>query len=48
MDEPVADADVDRTWDAEIRERVRAVQEGRTQGIPYDEVLARVNRRLAP
>jgi hypothetical protein len=48
MDDPSAEEDVDRAWDAEIRERVRAVEEGRTKGIPYDEVLALVDRRLAP
>ncbi len=47
MDAPAAEEDVDRLWDAEICERVRAVEEGRTKGIPYDEVLARVDRRLA-
>lgn len=40
-------ADVEGAWDAEIRERVRAVEEGRVEGIPWDEVLDRVDRRLA-
>ena len=35
-------------WDAEIAERVRAVDLGRTEGIPYAEVLGRIDRRLAP
>ena len=48
LDDPVADEDVDQAWDAEIRERVRAVDEGRTEAIPYDQVLARVDKRLAP
>ena len=48
MDDPAADEDVEQAWDAEISERVRAVQEGRTQGIPYEQVLARVDRRLGP
>ena len=40
-------ADVEATWEAEIEARVRAVKEGRVEGIPYEEVLARVDRRLA-
>ena len=48
MDDPAADEDVQQAWDAEISERVRAVQEGRTGGIPYEQVLARVDRRLGP
>ena len=48
LDDPATDDDVDRAWDAEIRERVRAVEEGRTAAIPYDQVLARVDKRLAP
>jgi putative addiction module component (TIGR02574 family) len=48
MDNPAADEDVQEAWDAEISERVRAVQDGRTEGIPYDQVLARVDQRLGP
>ena len=48
MDDPAADEDVQQAWDAEISERVRAVQEGHTGGIPYEQVLARVDRRLGP
>ena len=47
LDEPGPDADVEAAWDAEIQARVRAVKEGRVEGIPYEEVLARVDRRLA-
>ena len=34
LDDPGADADVDGAWDAEIAAFVRAVQEGRAEGIP--------------
>jgi len=47
LDDPGSDADVEAAWDVEIQARVRAVQEGRVEGIPYEEVLARVDRRLA-
>ena len=47
LDDPGSDADVEAAWDVEIQARVRAVQEGHVEGIPYEEVLARVDRRLA-
>jgi putative addiction module component (TIGR02574 family) len=47
LDDPGADTDVEAAWDAEIQARLRAVKEGRVKGIPYEEVLARVDRRLA-
>jgi hypothetical protein len=48
LDDPSRDEAIDAAGDVEIRERVRAVEEGRIVGIPYDEVLARIDRRLAP
>ncbi len=47
LDDPGSNADVDAAWEAEIQARVRAVREGRVEGIPYEDVLARVDRRLA-
>ena len=47
LDDPGSDADVEAAWDVEIQARVRAVQAGHVEGIPYEEVLARVDRRLA-
>jgi putative addiction module component (TIGR02574 family) len=47
LDDPGSAADVEAAWEAEIDARVRAVKEGRVEGIPYEEVLARVDRRLA-
>jgi putative addiction module component (TIGR02574 family) len=47
LDEPGPDADVEAAWEAEIEARLRAVREGRVEGIPYEQVLARVDRRLA-
>lgn len=46
LDDPGTDADVDAVWDAEIQARVRAVQEGRVEGIPYEQVLARIDQQL--
>jgi hypothetical protein len=48
LDERSEDDGVDAAWDTEIRERVLAVEEGRTVGVPHEEVLARIDRRLAP
>ena len=48
LDDPGTDTDVDTAWDEEIQARARAVEEGRVDGIPYDQVLARVERRLRP
>jgi putative addiction module component (TIGR02574 family) len=47
LDDPGSDADVEAAWEAEIQARVRAVKAGRVEGIPYEEVLARIDRRLA-
>ena len=46
LDDPGTDADVEAAWDAEIQARVRAVEEGRVEGIPYEQVLARIYQRL--
>ena len=46
LDEPEPIPEVEAAWDEEIRARLRAVQEGRVEGIPYEEVLARVDRTL--
>jgi putative addiction module component (TIGR02574 family) len=47
LDDPGPDANVEAAWEAEIEARLRAVQAGRVEGIPYEQVLARVDRRLA-
>lgn len=46
LDDPGTDADIEAAWDAEIQARVRAVEEGRVEGIPYEQVLARIDQRL--
>lgn len=48
LDDAGSDDDVEEIWEAEIEARLQAVKEGRVQGIPYEEVLARINRRLSP
>jgi putative addiction module component (TIGR02574 family) len=46
LDDPGSDADVEAVWEAEIEARLRAVREGRVEGIPYERVLARVDQHL--
>lgn len=48
LDESIVEEGVEAAWEAEIEERVRAVDEGRAQAIPYDQVLSRIDRRRAP
>ncbi len=47
LDDPGSDTDVDAAWEAEIQARVQAVKEGRVEGVPYEKVLARIDKRLA-
>jgi putative addiction module component (TIGR02574 family) len=42
----VSEAEAAVAWEAEIQDRIRAVKEGREKGIPYEEVLLEVDRRL--
>lgn len=45
--EAAADPDAEAAWDAEIRERIRAVDEGRVTGIAHEDVMRAAERRLA-
>lgn len=40
--------DAEVVWNSEIRDRIRAVDEGRVTGIPYADVIREAERRLAP
>jgi hypothetical protein len=48
LEESGADEGAEAAWDGEITERVHAVDQGQAEGIPYSEVLSRIDRRLAP
>ena len=41
--DPMAEA----AWDNEIRDRIRAIDEGRVTGIAYEDVMREAERRLA-
>jgi len=43
-DDPEAEA----AWDSEIRDRIRAIDEGRVAGIAYADVMREAENRLAP
>lgn len=46
LDSASADADAESAWDQEIAARVRAIDEGKVEGIPYEEVLKEGLKRL--
>jgi putative addiction module component (TIGR02574 family) len=41
------DPEAESAWENEIRERIRAIDEGRVRGIAYDEVMRGAERRVA-
>jgi putative addiction module component (TIGR02574 family) len=43
-----ADPETEAAWDAEIRDRIRAIDEGRVTGIAYADVMREAEKRLAP
>ena len=43
-----ADPEAEAAWDSEIRDRIRAIDEGRVTGIAYEDVMRVAERRLAP
>ena len=40
--------EADSLWEAEIQERIRAIEEGRVVGVAYEEVMQAAQKRLAP
>jgi len=46
LDRPSTGNEVDQTWDQEIRARIKAVDEGRVIGIPYDQFKQEMSRRF--
>jgi putative addiction module component (TIGR02574 family) len=46
--EAAADPDAEAAWDSEIRDRIRAIDEGRVTGVSYDDVMRSAEARLAP
>jgi len=48
LEDASEDPNVDAAWEAEIRARVEAVDNGTAVGIPYQEVMRDAQKRLAP
>jgi putative addiction module component (TIGR02574 family) len=46
LDRPGTSDEIESAWDAEIRARVRAVDEGRAVGIPYDLIKKEMANRF--
>jgi putative addiction module component (TIGR02574 family) len=46
LDQPPKGEEIEKTWDQEIRARIKAVDEGRTSGIPYDQIKQELNGRF--
>jgi putative addiction module component (TIGR02574 family) len=42
-----ADPDAEVAWEEEIKDRIRAIDEGKVVGVAYEEVLREIDRRLA-
>jgi putative addiction module component (TIGR02574 family) len=38
LDQPGTSDEIEQAWDEEIRARVKAVDEGRVTGIPYEQI----------
>jgi putative addiction module component (TIGR02574 family) len=38
LDQPGASDEIERTWEEEIRARIKAVDEGRVDSIPYEQI----------
>ncbi|HKQ82333.1 MAG TPA: addiction module protein [Steroidobacteraceae bacterium] len=48
LDRPGPSTDIDNAWDEEIRARVKAVDEGRAAGIPYEQIKKEMADRFPP
>ena len=45
---PSSDLEAESAWEAEIHDRIRAIDEGRVVGIAYEDVMRAAEGRLAP
>ena len=46
LDQPSKGGEIEKAWDQEIRARVKAVDEGRVSGIPYDQIKQEMTSRF--
>lgn len=45
LDQPAAVGEASETWDAEIRARIKAVDEGRAESVSFEELRREMNER---
>lgn len=48
LDQPGTSDEIKSVWDEEIRARVKAVDEGRAVGIPYEQIKKEMAGRFPP
>jgi putative addiction module component (TIGR02574 family) len=48
LDQPGTTDEIEQAWDEEIRARIKAVDENRTDGIPYEQIKSEMARRFPP
>jgi putative addiction module component (TIGR02574 family) len=46
LDQPSNGAEIANTWESEIRARVKAVDEGRLSGVPYEQIKKEMANRF--
>jgi putative addiction module component (TIGR02574 family) len=46
LDQPSKGAEIEKAWDQEIRARVKAVDDGRVSGIPYEQIKQEIGSRF--
>ena len=46
--EAAADPEAEAAWDSEIRDRIRAIDDGRVAGVSYEDVMRSAEARLVP
>ena len=46
LDQPAKGDEIATAWDKEIRARVKAVDEGRVSGIPYEQIKQELTNRF--
>jgi putative addiction module component (TIGR02574 family) len=46
--ETAADPEAEQAWDSEVRDRIRAIDEGRVSGVSYEDVMQAAEKRLVP
>ena len=46
LDRPGTGEEIEQAWDEEIRARVKAIDEGRATGIPYEQIKKEMSERF--